>query len=175
MNRTDRSTLHVLPHLSGLTRRALALAALCTGAVTMVGSAHAASRPEDIITITDATKLAWKDFPGMPGVQYVVLSGDPSKAGFYTIRAKFAPHVMSKPHWHPEARHVTVIKGTWWAGTGPVFDPASTSPVPAGGYAVHTPHEIHYDGSRDEEVIVQISGIGPSATVQVNPDGTDKK
>ena len=28
---------------------------------------------------------------------------------------------------------------------------------------------------RDEEVIVQISGIGPSGTIPVNPDGTDKK
>jgi hypothetical protein len=175
MNRTHRPKPKTLTIVSGSSHQMLCLAALCLGAWTMGSAAQAASRPEDIITITDATKLAWKDFPGMAGVQYVVLSGDPSKAGFYTIRAKFAPHVMSKPHWHPEARHVTVIKGTWWAGTGPVFDPASTSPVPAGGYAVHTPHEIHYDGSRDEEVIVQISGIGPSATVQVNPDGTDKK
>ena len=29
--------------------------------------------------------------------------------------------------------------------------------------------------TKDEEVNVQISGIGPSGTIPVNPDGTDKK
>jgi hypothetical protein len=28
---------------------------------------------------------------------------------------------------------------------------------------------VHFDGAKDEEVIVQISGIGPSATNFVNP------
>ena len=58
---------------------------------------------------------------------------NPREAGVYVIRAKFAPHTMSQPHWHPEARYVTVLKGIWWAGTGDKFDPDSTTPVPAGG------------------------------------------
>ena len=104
--------------------------------------------------------MEWKDYPGLPGVKFVVLAGDPSQAGLYVIRAKFAPHTMSRPHSHPEARYVTVLKGTWWAGTGQDFDPNSTTPIPAGGFAIHTPGKVHYDGAKDEEVIVQISGIG---------------
>ena len=156
-------------HRAGLAA-AIALALAASAAVTM-----AASLPDQVISIVDADKLQWLDYPGLPGVRFTVVQGDPGKPGLYTIRAKFAPHTMSQPHWHPETRYVTVLKGTWWAGTGPKFDPATTVSVPTGGFAVHTPKEIHYDGAKDEEVIVQISGIGPSGTIPVNPDGTDKK
>ena len=68
-----------------------------------------------------------------------------------------------------------MLKGTWWAGTGENFDPDSTTPVPAGGFAIHAPREVHYDGAKDEEAIVQISGIGPSGTHVVNPGAGEKK
>ena len=123
----------------------------------------------ETITITQTDKLEWRDYPGLPGVKFVVIAGNPRETGIYVIRAKFAPHTMSKPHSHPEARYVTVLKGTWWAGTGEKFDPDSTTPVPTGGFAVHTPGKVHYDGAKDEEVIVQIMGMGPSGTNVVNP------
>ena len=123
----------------------------------------------DTINIKQLDELQWQDYPGLPGVTFVVIAGNPREAGPYTIRAKFAPGVMSRPHWHPEARYVTVLKGTWWAGEGEVLDPNKTIPVKAGGFAIHTPGKVHYDGAKDEEVIVQISGIGPSGTNVVNP------
>ncbi len=123
----------------------------------------------DTITITQTDKLEWRDYPGLPGVKFVVIAGNPREAGIYVIRAKFAPHTMSKPHSHPEARYVTVLQGTWWAGTGATFDPERTTPIRAGGFAVHTPGKVHYDGAKDEEVIVQIMGMGPSATNVVEP------
>ena len=150
--------------------------ALTLGLSVLFGSVALATADQDAetISILQTDKMGWKDYPGLPGVKFVVLAGDPSKPGLYVIRAKFAPHTMSRPHWHPEARYVTVLKGTWWAGTGETFDPSSTAPIPAGGFAIHTPGKVHYDGAKDEEVIVQISGIGPSGTNVVNP-GDDKK
>ncbi len=133
---------------------------------TMASISLAAS---DTITIQQVDDLKWQDYPGLPGVTFVVIAGNPREAGPYTIRAKFAPGVMSRPHWHPEARYVTVLKGTWWAGEGDVLDPNKTIPVKAGGFAIHTPGKTHYDGAKDEEAIVQISGIGPSGTNIVNP------
>jgi len=132
-------------------------------------AAPVARSAEHAIDIVDTDQLAWKDYPGLPGVQFVVLAGNPREAGLYVIRAKFAPHTMSRPHWHPEARYVTVIKGTWWAGTGDKFDPNATVPLHAGAFAIHAPHEVHYDGAKDEEAIVQISGMGPSGTTVVEP------
>ena len=155
-------------------RIAIALVSSALAIFVLNGQVEAATRDETI-TVVDMDKLQWKDYPGLPGVTYTVVNGDPSKPGIYTIRAKFAPRTMSQPHWHPEARYVTVIKGTWWTGAGAKFDPENTVPVKVGGFSVHTAKEIHYDGAKDEEVIVQISGIGPSGTIPVNPDGTDKK
>jgi len=127
------------------------------------------ARADPAIQIFDMDGLVWQDYPGLPGVKFVVLAGNPREPGLYVIRAKFAPHTMSRPHWHPEARYVTVVKGTWWAGTGDKFDPDSTTPIPAGGFAIHAPREVHYDGAKDEEAIVQITGMGPSGTTVVTP------
>ena len=135
-------------------------------AACIVVDANAAS---DTITIQQLDEMQWQDYPGLPGVKFVVVAGNPRVAGPYTIRAKFSPGTMSRPHWHPEARYVTVLKGTWWAGEGDVLDPDKTTPVKTGGFAIHTPGKVHYDGAKNEEVIVQISGIGPSGTNIVNP------
>ncbi len=134
-------------------------------------SACAAGASDEAISITLPDKLQWQDYPGLPGVKFVVVDGNPREAGPYTIRAKFSPGTMSRPHWHPETRYITVLKGTWWAGTGDKLDPEITVPVPAGGFAVHTAKQVHYDGAKDEEVIVQISGIGPSGTNVVTREG----
>ena len=156
-------------------RRIAAVMAISGLAIFALNARVEAATRDETISVVDIDKLKWKDYPGLPGVTFTVVDGDPSKPGTYTIRAKFAPRTMSQPHWHPEARYVTVIKGTWWTGAGAKFDPDNTVPVKTGGFSVHTAKEIHYDGAKDEEVIVQISGIGPSGTIPVNPDGTDKK
>jgi hypothetical protein len=137
---------------------------MAVGAFFATADLLAADPSADTVSIVDADKLEWKDYPGLPGVKFVVLAGNPSQPGLYVIRAKFAPHTMSRPHWHPEARYVVVVKGTWWAGEGEKLDPENTTPVPTGGFAVHPPRLVHYDGAKDEEAIVQITGIGPSGT-----------
>jgi quercetin dioxygenase-like cupin family protein len=123
----------------------------------------------DTIAIQQVDDLKWQDAAGMPGIKYAVVAGNPREAGLYVVRVKFSPGSMSRPHWHPDTRYVTVMKGTWWAGEGETFDPEKTTRIAAGGFAVHTAGKVHYDGAKDEEVIVQISGIGPSATNPVNP------
>jgi hypothetical protein len=138
-------------------------------------SSAAADQDAETISILQADKMEWKDYPGLPGVKFVVIAGNPSAAGLYVIRAKFAPHTMSRPHWHPEARYVTVLQGTWWAGTGENFNPGSTTPIPMGGFAIHAPGKVHYDGAKEEEVIVQIVGMGPSGTNVVDPGAAKKQ
>jgi quercetin dioxygenase-like cupin family protein len=98
-----------------------------------------------------------------------LLAGDPEKEGFYVLRAKFAPGVMSLPHYHSTDRHVTVISGTWYTGTGREFDRDNTVPLGPGSYMMHPAGAIHYDGSKDGEVIVEIKGIGPVSTVRFEP------
>jgi hypothetical protein len=77
---------------------------------------------------------------------------------------------MSRPHFHDQDRYVTVIKGTWWVALGPeadTFDPSKTKPMKAGSIVKHPAGSHHYDGAKDEEVIVQIIGMGPVKTTQI--------
>jgi hypothetical protein len=71
----------------------------------------------------------------------------PEIAGFYVLMFKWLPGHMSRPHWHPHDRMITVFRGTWWVGTGDKFDPDSTVPLPVGSYVTHFGKEIHWDGA----------------------------
>ena len=117
--------------------------------------------PEDIV---------WKEAPGYNGVKIAVIAGDPSKAGVYVVRVKFPPGLMSRPHFHPDDRYAVVLKGTWWTGTGDTFDPGKTVPVTAGGFMKHPALGHHFDGAKDEEVILQLIGYGPGGTIMIHPE-----
>jgi hypothetical protein len=124
------------------------------------------------VRITPAD-IQWKDVPHGHGVQQAVLLGDPAKSGIYVIRVKFPPYVMDVPHWHPNARYVTVLEGTWSTGTGDTFDLARAIPLKAGSVMMHPAKATHWDGSAGAEaVIVQIIGEGPGTTTQVDPSKT---
>jgi hypothetical protein len=104
-------------------------------------------------------QIQWKDSGG--GASSAVLAGDPSKAGLYVILVKWSPHHMSHPHFHPNDRFIYVISGTWWVGTGAKFDPDATTPLPAGSFVRHFGKQIHYDGAKDVEAVLEIVGEGP--------------
>jgi len=141
-----------------------------------ISTAVLADPPADIMTITRAQDIHLMPSPVVPGAANAVLSGDPKVPGqMYVVRNRFAPGVFSPPHFHPETRYITVIKGTWHVGYGPVQDLSKTTPVPAGGFVVHHPNKIHWDGAKDEEVIVQIMGIGPGTTTRVDESGKPKQ
>lgn len=114
-------------------------------------------------------QIEWKS--AAMGVKNVVLYGDPSKPGLYVVRNTFPPGVMSAPHYHSQDRVVVVIKGTWYTGTDASWDPAATTGLGPGSYMIHPKGGIHYDGAKDEEVIVQITGMGPVETVFSYPQG----
>jgi hypothetical protein len=99
------------------------------------------------------------------GAEVAVLVGDPAKPGLYVVLQKWLPHNNSRPHFHANDRFITVLSGTWWVNTGPKYDPDGFKPVPAGSFVTHFAKEIHYDGAKDAECILQIVGIGPATSV----------
>ena len=119
------------------------------------------------IAIRQADELKWRDPTGAAPVNQVVLFGDPTKPGFYMVMNRFQPNTFSRPHFHPNDRVITVVKGTWYVGTGNKWDKDATIPVKAGGAVTHFGKEVHYDGAKDEEVIVIITGEGPGTSTQV--------
>jgi hypothetical protein len=133
---------------------------------SMTGRAQqAAQRPP----LLDKTHLRMQPEEALTGGSVNVF-GDQSKPGMYVFRNRFAPGVTSRPHFHDQDRWVTVIKGTWWTAEGDVFQPDKMIPIKAGGMMFHPAGLHHYDGAKDEEVIVQIMGMGPVKTVQTEVD-----
>jgi quercetin dioxygenase-like cupin family protein len=111
-----------------------------------------------------------EDGAAAQGVKRTTILGDPQKPGLYVVRLTFAPGQGSHPHFHDQARYITVIKGTWWVSLGPeadVYDPAKTHAVKAGSFLYEPPFGHHYDMAKDEEVTVQIMGMGPVKTTQL--------
>ncbi len=101
--------------------------------------------------------------------------GAANATGYYITRNVFRNNNTSRPHYHTMDRWVTVIKGTWWGGTGKVFRPKEMKPMPAGSVMFHPAYFIHYDGNQDGgETVVYISGYGPVTTVQVEEDESGK-
>ena len=106
--------------------------------------------------------------------------GSGSQPGIYIVRNLFRKGPGggvigggSRPHYHDQDRWVTVIKGTWYTAVGDLYEPEKMVAIKQGGMMYHPAGLHHYDGAKDEDVIVQIFGPGPVQTIQteVGPDG----
>ena len=96
--------------------------------------------------------------------------GNPNEPGLYVLRVVWEPGQGSRPHFHDEARLITVLEGTWYLATGAaadVYDPDSMRPVTAGTFVYQPPNGHHYDMAKDERVVIQITGIGPVRTTSI--------
>lgn len=137
------------------------VSAAVVGAAALTLSSSFAAVDDKGFAIVLPHEVKFEPNPNGRGPDLAVIAGDPTKEGFYIIRARFKPGVMSEPHYHPGDRHVTVISGTWWAGKGATFDPNNTTPLGPGSYMLHPAGEAHFDGAKDIEAIVEIKGMGP--------------
>jgi hypothetical protein len=132
--------------------------------VVSLGSVKATDLNPAAINIKLPEKISWSD-PSPRGESHAVLYGDPDKPGLYIMLLKWYPHHTSRPHYHPNDRFLTVLSGTWWVGTGPKYDPDSLVPLPKGSFVVHYGKQIHYDGAKDEETVLEVVGDGPATSI----------
>jgi hypothetical protein len=133
-------------------------------ALGMDSVGHAAELNPAAITIKLPDQIPW-EAPTPAGNQNAVLVGDPSKPGFYMVLTKWlAGNHFSRPHFHPNDRFITVLKGTWWVGTGTKYDPPSTVALPAGSFVTHFGKQVHYDGAKFEDTVLLIVGDGPGTS-----------
>lgn len=108
-------------------------------------------------------QIEWKGRPGS-GLQSATLFGDTSKPGLYVQLLRRGPNNWSKPHSHPNDRFITVLAGTMWVGTGTKFDTENTIPLKPGSYVRDIANQIHFDGSKEDGVTIEIVGMGPATT-----------
>ena len=125
-----------------------------------LGSAIAADLNPAAISIKLPKDIKWVESPA--GSAQAILVGDPAKPGLYIVLTKWHANHMSRPHFHPNDRFITVLSGTWWVGTGSKYDPDSTKPLPPGTFVTHFRKQIHYAGAKDGDVVLQILGMGPA-------------
>ena len=105
---------------------------------------------------------------GISGIRTVVLKGDPDRAGLYTIMLQIPAHTRVAAHDHQDDRVATVVSGTWYIGYGDSFDSVELRALPPGSFYTEPSNRTHFAETRDEPVIVQITGVGPSSTSYVD-------
>ncbi len=132
--------------------------------VTFVGMGSVAAEDPFVaaMTVKVPKDIKWVESPS--GSAQAVMVGDPAKPGLYIVLTKWHAGHMSRPHFHPNDRFITVLEGTWWVGAGTKYDPASTRPVHAGSFVTHFGKGIHYDGAKDADVTLEILGMGPATS-----------
>ena len=122
--------------------------------------------PQGVVML-NAAKAQWeKSLIGESAKIY----GDQTKPGRYLFLTKPRPgqSVASKPHTHPDTRTYTVISGTWYVGFGDKFDESKLIALPAGSYYTEPAGVAHFVLIKDEGVVVQIGGTGPSRLIPVD-------
>jgi quercetin dioxygenase-like cupin family protein len=107
---------------------------------------------------------------GVAGTQTVVVKGDPTKPGLYTLLLRVGPNTKIEAHAHPDDRIATVISGTWYFGYGRQFNESALKMLPAGSIYAEPPNANHFAMTRGEGVVIQITGMGPSGTAYVDPN-----
>ena len=138
----------------------LSASALLAPAAISAEDGPFASLDPKAISIRLPADMQWKG-SGENGIEVIPLAGDASRPGLYAILVKWSAHHNSRPHFHPNDRFITVLSGTWWVNTGRHYDPEHMKPVPAGSFVTHYAKEVHYDGAKDADVILEIVGMGP--------------
>jgi quercetin dioxygenase-like cupin family protein len=139
----------------------------CAFALSLfVTGAHAQREQLEAKRVT-TEELQW--VTGPTGNQNALIAGDPKKNGMYIYRARFPAGFRNKPHYHPDDRIVTIMQGTLYVGYGEDMDDSRMKALPAGSIFTEPSKQVHYVWAKDGEVIIQVIGTGPSATVQVQP------
>jgi quercetin dioxygenase-like cupin family protein len=98
-----------------------------------------------------------------------VVYGDPAKSGMYVYRSKLALGTKNVPHSHPEERTVVILSGTLYYGLGEQWDESKLIAFPAGTFFSEPPMMPHFAWAKDGEVILQVTGIGPTGTTPAQP------
>ena len=107
-------------------------------------------------------EFKWRDPSNAAPINQAVLQGDPSKAGIYVMLNRYKSGAYSRPHFHPNDAFVMVLKGTLMVGTGRKFDNDAMVAMPTGTFMQHFGKHVHFQGAKDEEALILVSGYGPA-------------
>lgn len=101
---------------------------------------------------------------GLAGIRTIVLSGDPAKAGIYTVELLVPAHTRINAHEHRDNRSAVVVSGTWYFGYGNTAEDAATKALGPGSFYTEAANVAHFAHTGDSAVAVIITGDGPTDT-----------
>jgi quercetin dioxygenase-like cupin family protein len=118
---------------------------------------------------TRANATQWGDAPPVlpRGAQAAVLSGDPGKAGVFTLRLKMPPGYRVPRHWHPTDESVTLIEGDLTLSMGEATS-AHAETLAAGDF-LNLPAQMQHEASTKGGAVVQVHAMGPFQITYVDP------
>jgi len=150
----------------------LSLTLLSVVAGLTLGRSMAQTGAPGVVTLTQA-EMKWTSQGALaaPGLEQSNLVGDPTKPGPYTLRLKFPKGYRVAPHTHPDSREVTVLSGVFATGYGEEFDSAKLKVLAAGSFYTEPANVPHYIEIK-EDVVLQVSGTGPSGRKFIVPPNT---
>ena len=105
-----------------------------------------------------------------PGVEVVDIAGDDEAPGMYAYRVRFPEGFRNEPHFHPDDRIVTVISGTLHMAYGDRFEEDALKALSSGSVWTEPGNQPHFVWAMSGEVVIQVVGYGPSATIQVGSE-----
>ena len=107
--------------------------------------------------------------PSLPsGSRVAVVSGDPTKAGPFTIRIDMPPDYAVRPHYHPTSEQLSVLEGTLHVGHGSKWNEQAMKEVPIGTPMTMAPKERHFVHAASR-VVLEVQNTGPFVITYVNP------
>lgn len=123
-----------------------------------------------------SVELKWSPLHSMPmGTQTAVLHGNPGKPGLYTVRLRIPAHSKLPVHSHPDERVRVIISGTYYSALGDKVDASKLLSFPPGTFSHVPPKVWQFAETRDEEVIFEITGIGPTGIDYLNAEDDPRK
>jgi hypothetical protein len=129
-------------------------------------------------TAVQAKGIKWMDATGagLPaGAKLAVVSGDPSRAGAFVIRAKFPASYTVPPHHHSVDEVVRVRSGGPLAyGMGDKVNTANAGSLTK-GYHLTLQSGMNHWASAATATEIEIRGNGPFDIVYVNPADDPRK
>ncbi len=125
---------------------------------------------------TTADTLHWGPAPAVfpTGARMAVVSGDPSKAGMFTVELAMPDGYRLPPHFHPTDEAIEVKQGTFLFGMGDTLDLTKTKSMKVGDKG-SIQANMHHFAAAEGATIVAVTSMGPFALIYVNPADDPQK
>lgn len=147
--------------------------ALLAASLLALSLGHTAQAQEGgIRTVFPADQKAFYKDPALPhGAKILDLQGSPKEAGPHHYRIRMPSGLKMPPHKFAKDQMVTVVKGTYWFGTGDRYNPMKMQELYAGSSFVIPAGVPSYNWARTEVILQVLTEGGAEKPIEyINPD-----